>query len=414
VDIARAEREQIALRYSVYNTAGKAKLCEIGSEVDNQSENELAPGVTGLSTTLIAVADDETTRRLARIWQELLGVESILPDQNYFDLGGDSPLAVHLFARIEKEFGVKLPLATLFEAPTIEELAQILHQEAAASGWSPLVPIQPAGSRPPFFCVHGAGGNVLVYRELSQQLGPDQPFYGLQCQGLDGKQPLLTRVEDMAALYAREIQRTQPHGPYFLGGYCMGGTVAFEIAQQLSARGEQVALVALFDTINWSKIDVDAKWARFTYQIQRVWFHLRNFLLLDWKDKLRFFGEKWKVLRNRTVVWRGFLLHRFAKDLQANKPESLLLAEIWKNNDHTAGRYTPRPLDAFVADIRPLQQYSAFDRPDVHWESLALQGVEIITLPVYPAGMLVEPFVERLAVAVRKCLDRANRGKTAS
>ena len=103
--------------------------------------------------------------------KKLLGVESIGLDQNYFDLGGDSVLAVHLFAQIEKVFDVKLPLATLFEAPTIQELAGILRSEASTSGWSPLVAIQPSGSRPPFFCIHGAGGNVLIYRELSQNLG---------------------------------------------------------------------------------------------------------------------------------------------------------------------------------------------------------------------------------------------------
>lgn len=113
-------------------------------------------------------------------WQDVLGIPSVGPDQNYFDLGGDSPLAVRLFARIEKVFRVRLPLATLFEAPTIQELAEILRRQAPESGWSSLVAIQPKGSRPPFFCVHPHGGNVLVYRELSRHLGADQPFYGLQ------------------------------------------------------------------------------------------------------------------------------------------------------------------------------------------------------------------------------------------
>src|SRR5271170_747090 len=100
----------------------------------------------------VAVAEDDTKRQLTRIWQELLGIDSVGVDQNYFDLGGDSSLAVHLFVQIEQVFGVKLPLATLFEAPTIEELARILRSEVRSSGWSPLVAIQPGGSRPPFFC----------------------------------------------------------------------------------------------------------------------------------------------------------------------------------------------------------------------------------------------------------------------
>ncbi|MGH9354006.1 MAG: phosphopantetheine-binding protein, partial [Terriglobia bacterium] len=163
------------------------------------------------STTLHTnIREDETTRKLVRIWQELLGVGSIGLNENYFELGGDSILAVHLFAEIEKVFNVKLPVASLYETPTIEELAEVLRGEAAVAGWSPLVPIQTAGSRPPFFCMHGAGGNLLIYRDLARHLGPDQPFYGLQSQGLDGGCPPLTTVEAMAALYAKEMRSVQP------------------------------------------------------------------------------------------------------------------------------------------------------------------------------------------------------------
>src|SRR5262245_39652927 len=190
---------------------------------------------------------DSIEAKVRAIWQQILGLESIEPGSNYFDLGGDSSLAVQMFARIEEVFGVKLPLATLYDAPTVEELAGILRGETESSGWSPLVSIQPKGTRPPFFCFHGAGGTVLTYRELSQHLGDDQPFFGLQSPGLDGSCAPLTSIKEMAALYVKEIRRKQPHGPYFLGGYCMGGTVAYETAQQIQAQGERVALLAMFD-----------------------------------------------------------------------------------------------------------------------------------------------------------------------
>src|ERR1700728_123404 len=122
------------------------------------------------------VPTDETTRKLTRMWQELLGIDAIAPNENYFDLGGDSSLAVHLFVQIERAFNVKLPLATLFDAPTIEAPAQVLRSGPSPSGWSPLVPIRTTGSRPPFFPMHGAGGNVLIYRELALRLGADQPL----------------------------------------------------------------------------------------------------------------------------------------------------------------------------------------------------------------------------------------------
>src|SRR5260370_26293793 len=250
------------------------------------------PLADSLMTTQVIETDDATTRQLARIWQDLLGVKSIGRDQNYFDLGGDSPLAVQLFAQIEKVFGVKLPLATLFDAPTIEELARILGREASAPRWSPLVAIQPAGSRPPFFCIHGAGGNVLIYRDLSQNLGPDQPFYGLQSPGLDGSRPPLTRIEEMAALYVKEIRTVQPYGPYFLGGYCMGGTIAYEMAQQLRAQGEQVGLLALVDTLNWYNVALPSIWGKVYHFGERLLFHAPNFFNLDSPTPSKLFSEK--------------------------------------------------------------------------------------------------------------------------
>jgi len=245
----------------------------------------------------------KTTEQLARIWQQILGIDSVGPDQNYFDLGGDSSLAVQMFAEIEKIFKIKLPLATLYEAPTIEELAKILRGETVASGWSSLVAVQVAGSRPPFFCMHGAGGTVLMYRDLSRRLGDDQPFYGLQAQGLDGSSSPLTTVEEMAALYVTEIRRVQSHGPYFLGGYCLGGTVALEVAQRLRAEGETVALLALFDTMNWHKIPL-TMWSKSSHAAQRVYFHAASFLSVDSEGKARFLKEKLAVLKSRIPVWK--------------------------------------------------------------------------------------------------------------
>src|SRR5207344_3097549 len=118
-----------------------------------------------------------------------------------------------------------------------------------------LVPIHPQGSKARFFCVHGAGGNVLLYRDLARHLGEDHPFYGLQSQGLDGKASPLTTVEAMAEKYLREIRQFQPEGPYCLGGYCLGGTIAYEMAQLLRRDGQEVALVALLDTYNFTRME---------------------------------------------------------------------------------------------------------------------------------------------------------------
>ena len=344
-------------------------------------------------------ASNDTERRLTAIWQELLGVQNIARNDNYFELGGNSLGAVRLFSEIQKEFNVHLPLATLFEAQTIAELAGVIRDDTQRGKWSSLVRIQTEGVRPPFFCIHGGGGNVLIYRALSKHLGNDQPFYGLQSQGLDGGQPLLARVEEMAELYVREIRRVQPTGPYYLGGYCMGGTVALEMAQQLLARGEKVGLLAMFDTANWSAVRKNGFAEKIVYQAERIMFHFLNFGLLDFKDQVEFVGDKVKVLLNRTSVWRGWLDNRMG-----SRSESALLARIWEVNDQAILEYRPKFYAGTITDFRPVRQYSQYLGEPMQWGRVA-QGHEVVPLRVYPAGMLVEPFVKDLAQALRKRID---------
>ena len=358
-----------------------------------------------LQTQVAATENDDITKHLVRIWQELLGLESITPDQNYFDLGGDSSIAVQMFAQIEKIFNVKLPLATLYDAPTVLELAQILRGEtSSSSGWSPLVTIQSEGSRPPIYCFHGAGGNVLNYRELSKHLGPDQPFYGLQSQGLDGSCAPLTKIEDMAALYVKEIRKVQPHGPYFLAGYCGGGTIAYEAAQQFQALGESVGMVALFDTMDWSQIRLTF-WNKSYYRSQRLVFHAAEFMNLNWNDKSKFLKEKTTVLRNRIPVWKGMISSKFGNKKSDTAPsESSVLAQIWQTNDRACESYIPKPYPGVITDFRPAKQYRIFNKPNLKWDRLAREQ-KVVTLPVYPASMLLEPFVQQLAASLRNSMD---------
>lgn len=350
-------------------------------------------------------AGDGVTRQLTHIWENLLSARPIEPDQNYFDLGGDSILAVQMFAQIDLLFQVKLPVATLFEAPTIADLAQIIDREAPKSRWSSLVAIQSKGTRPPFFCMHGAGGNVLMYRDLSKRLGDDQPFYGLQSQGLDGSVALPRTIEEMASIYVREIRRVQPEGPYFLGGYCSGGTIAYEVAQQFRMHGEEVALLALFDTCNWCKLPAFTLNRKASMAMERVVFHALNYLRLDREEQREFLSEKYQILRNRIPVWRGMLFSKLAGDSNGAKSKTVVLGEIWAANDRAAVEYIPKPYPGVVTDFRPLRQYRIYNHPGVKWEELAKGGQQIVHLPVYPAGMMVEPFVKLLAEALRKSID---------
>ena len=191
---------------------------------------------------------DPLEQQLAKLWEKIFSVEPIGIRDNFFELGGHSLLAVRLFAQVEKRTGKSLPLATLFQAPTIEQLAAILRQEGWESPWASLVPIKPGGSRPPIYCVHGVGGNILEYLDLAKHMEEDQPFYG--CRRLTGWQTAHSNltVGQMAAHYIEEVRAFQPHGPYYLGGSSFGGLVAYEMAQQLRAAGEAIGMLALFDT----------------------------------------------------------------------------------------------------------------------------------------------------------------------
>jgi amino acid adenylation domain-containing protein len=200
----------------------------------------------GLTAEFLSPRND-LELKLANIWENLLKVHPLGIKDSFFELGGHSLLAVRLMAHINQEFGKNLPLATLFQHPTIESLADILRQASAISSWSPLVEIQKGNSQHPFFCLPGGGGNVLYLHDLARYLGSDQTFYGLQAPGLNGESAPLTKVEDMAAYYIQAIQSVQPQGPYYLGGHSFGGIVAYEIAQQLVKSGQEVALIAILD-----------------------------------------------------------------------------------------------------------------------------------------------------------------------
>lgn len=191
---------------------------------------------------------DELELELTKIWENILGTQPIGIQDNFFSLGGHSLLAVRLFAKIEQVFNHNLPLSVLIDTPTIEELANLLRQEGWSATWSSLVAINANGSRPPLFCVHGVGGNILSYRKLVNYLPPDLPVYGLQAVGLDGQQPYLTTIEAIAEHYLKEIQSIQPEGPYFFLAHSFGGKIIFEMAHQLYKQGQSIALLALLDS----------------------------------------------------------------------------------------------------------------------------------------------------------------------
>jgi aspartate racemase len=328
---------------------------------------------------------DALESQLARIWEAVLGKSPIGVRQNFFELGGHSLLAVRLMYRIEQVCGKRLPIATLLQAPTVEDLANMMRQKGWSPSWSSLVPIQPNGSKPPLFCIHGAGGTVIVYRELAQHLGPDQPMYGLQAQGLDGKQPCFTRVEDMAKHYIKEIRTIQSEGPYFIGGLSFGGTVAYEMAQQLKAQGESIGLLFMFDTF-------PGKYETASDLLVKLWRLPRRDQFDYIKRKTRHYQQSLGKRLNR------FFLPRALKNVRSGINQAGMQYMI---------RPYPGPLTLFRASEKSLR-----GTRDVYagWKDLAGGCLEVYEIPGGHVSILAEPQVLTLVQRLTVCLQRAQTG----
>jgi thioesterase domain-containing protein/acyl carrier protein len=351
----------------------------------------------------------EAERVIAAIWSEVLGIPEIGVDENFFDLGGHSVLAARIFGRIEEKFGVRLPLAILVEAPTISGLAGALAGEREA-GWSSLVPLQPKGSRPPLYCFHPVGGNVVGYVDLARRLGEDQPLWGLQAVGLDGSRPRHKSIGEMAEHYVREIRAFQPEGPYYLAGSSFGGMLAFEAAHLLRAMGADVAFVGMFDT--WGpdyrrREDVGKREERIARILARVDLHWGNFR-----------AAKGPVAKARYVAAKaGRVAHNVAKRavrawrrLRPIQPAGLsrTLARVERSALKAGKTYVPKPYPAKLTLFRASRQPSWFHPdPQLGWGRLAAGGLEIHEVPGHHGALAHEPRVALLAVELEECLARA-------
>src|SRR5690606_25740768 len=192
---------------------------------------------------------------------------------NFFEAGGHSLTAVRVMIAIEKKFGKKLAISTLFEHSTIEKLAKLITGEKKESKWESLVPIKPTGSKTPVYLVHGGGFNVLTFEPFSKHMDPEQPIYALQGLGFNGSPKSDFTIEEIAKFYVSEVLENDPIGPYAIGGYCSGGLIAYEMAQQLIKQGKEVSLLAMLDS---SYYDADAEILPGMESIKQTLYFLRS------------------------------------------------------------------------------------------------------------------------------------------
>lgn len=408
-----------------------------------------------------AAPTNEHEKFLVAVWQELLGVDNIGIHDDFFELGGQSLIAVRLVNRIKKTYKLEFGLAVLFEAPTVAKCAALIREQLGVVADEPntaetgstgtgdrpsgskaakpgsrksscIVPINPKGTRPPFYAIHGMGGNIVEYSHIAKYLDPDQPFYGIQAQGLDGKKPILSRVDEIAATYIKEIREFQPEGPYYLGGSSFGGLVGYSMAQQLLKEGERVAVLALFDSYGKdypkplpATMAFQHFWNRQRYRFD---LHLSNLRLLPADLRKEYVKEKMRRIpriirryakngrKNLSYKWQLMWLPKALREqarLTGEDPLAMkgvelpkVLQEIQNATTEAARKYELRPYSGKVILLRAsYQPPNIVNDPTNGWGEL-VRDLEIFEVPGHHGAIIREPRVKKLVEVLSSCLNR--------
>jgi thioesterase domain-containing protein/acyl carrier protein len=369
-------------------------LLENSSGLVNTEGSSRPLGVRSASATA-----NQLEAVLTTWWQELLGVEQVSPQDDFFELGGHSLIGVALFARIEKQYGVELGLSTLFEARTVSQLAELIDgrlqsNHSEVKGFGSIVPIQPHGTRLPVFWIPGGyGTSVLAFKDVSLLLGPDQPVYGFETLKPEPNQ----EVESIAARATRfvaEIRLLQPQGPYYLLGFCGGGFVVWEMAQQLVSSGQRVDLLGIIECYDMRHPDTWSGKVRF--RAERMIWRLRKFLERGPKG---IFG--WASLRGKRCVAR--LLGRPLPELPASG------VDIYEEARRLIDRYDPviypgKSLVVIAEDTYDFCGLSQSVDPRLVWCKLSKGGSVVRTVPGDHMEILQPPSMHRLAEELKRFL----------
>ena len=358
-------------------------------KIDRKALLKARPRLPDSST--ISRPRNEIEFALTLIWERVLDVRPIGLEDNFFELGGHSLLAVRLMAEIEKEFGQRIPLVSLFQSATIEGLAAILQQGVNSISWPIVVELQRGGSKPPLFCVSHPGVNALGYRSLAQYLEPDQPVYGLQAQypeDLQGEHSNKA-VDELATEYLEAIRAVQQHGPYQLAGMCRGAHIAFEMARRLENQGESVTLVGIFDT--WV---IENTYNRLLFLGEYYFDRLASLLRLGLRDQLDFIKGK-----ERTANGNAGDDAPEASENAAAKQKNPY--EVYFPGPDFAPKTYPGRITVFRTKRQPLNRIRD---AQLGWGRLADGVVDVHVIPGKHGNLLREPNVQGLAEELKKCL----------
>ena len=316
---------------------------------------------------------NELERQLVQVWEEVLGVRPVGVTDNFFELGGYSLLALRLMARVNQQFGCEISLQNLLRTETVEAMAEFVGRPAGEASQSPLVALQPQGAGAPLFFMHPVTGSAFVYATLARQLGAERPFYGLNASV---NEPLTT-IEEMAARYVEAVRGVQTEGPYLLGGWSMGGLIAYEMAQQLRALGQEVALLALID-----RAAFDAAPQARDDAVLQFWF----------EQTIESVREQAEATGGELSQVGPTMYHR--------------LFQVYKANHRAVEQYVPRPYAGRVTLLRAAETPVVTPDPTLGWGELAA-GVDLLVVPGTHTSMLYEPEVRELAGRLHACVESA-------
>ncbi|NEO29945.1 MAG: amino acid adenylation domain-containing protein [Symploca sp. SIO3C6] len=365
--------------------------------------------------------------QLVQIWSKILKLDKVGVQDNFFELGGHSLLAPYLMAQIKQQFGKNIPLTSLFQNPTIEELATILQKDSDDFGSSYVVAIQPNGSNLPFFCVPGVGGKPFYLSDLGRYLGTDQPLYSFQAYDFEGELERATRIEDMASNYIQAMQTVQPQGPYYLGGHSFGGRVAFEMAQQLVAQGQQVALLVMIDIASPTEQEHPVLMNYLNWDHARWLAELIEVAELSLGRETKISYDNLKSLPEEEQLKYALQHLKMVNTLPPNAETKQLknMMEVYKANTLSQIDYLPKQIYPAqitllrATEIPPVpsedaenylyfKTYSELSQDsDLGWGELSSEPVDIDFVPGSHLSMIAEPHVQVLGKRLKACIEQA-------
>jgi len=352
-----------------------------------------------LDTKKFVAPSSEIEQQLATIWEKLLNISPIGIHDNFFEIGGDSIRSIQVIAKASK-VGINLAPDQLFEHQTIGALAKFLESKNAnadtdATEWSSIVSLNKKGSKPPLFCIHSGGGHVFFYQALAKRLSPDQPLFALQPAGLDGQNSLHSSIEEMAHFYIQEMKKVQTDGPYQILGTCFSNAVGLEMAKQLQANGDTIAVLIIVDSgpqylLGASLRGEKQTMSRFAAMIKEG----------NWSGIQRKFRNRW--IRSKQKVELPF------------KSEQEQHLQLTINNlNKLYHQYNWTPFDGKITFIRSTEFANRKDKNNhiSQWEQLAKDGLDVHIVEGHHVTLFKEPEVAGLTEVIKKCLIKGERSE---